>query len=138
MERIFNIIFAFLVGTLGLNLQGAEMLTVVGRKFGQPITFPVNPLDFEGQRYLIAVRGESNWLKNARAAGEVSLHRGRNHADWTVTDVTDRDLKIRLMQAYLQRWGWQVQGFMKLGKSSTAEEIAARIDEFPIMAIQKK
>ncbi|MCO5216829.1 MAG: nitroreductase/quinone reductase family protein [Thermomicrobiales bacterium] len=138
MERYFNIVFGFLVGKLGLNLQGAEMLTVIGRKSGQPHTFPVNPLDFEGERYLLSARGEGNWVRNARAAGEITLHRGRNRSEWLVTEVSDRDLKVHIMHAYLQRWGWQVQSFMKLGKGSSLAEIEERIDEFPIMAIQEK
>ncbi|MCA9832920.1 MAG: nitroreductase family deazaflavin-dependent oxidoreductase [Thermomicrobiales bacterium] len=135
MERFTNIIFGFLVGKLGLNLQGAEMLTVIGRKSGQPHTFPVNPLDFQGERYLVSARGDGNWVKNARAAGEVTLHRGRNRQTWRLTEVHDRELKITLMHAYLQRWGWQVQSFMHLGKSSTREEIGARIDEYPIFLL---
>lgn len=132
MERFMNIVFGFLVGTVGLNLQGAEMLTVVGRKSGQPHTFPVNPLDVDGERYLLSARGDGNWVKNARAAGEITLHRGRTRRTYHLTEVQDREQKITLMHAYLQRWGWQVQGFMHLGKTSTREEIGARIDEYPI------
>lgn len=138
LKQLGNRIALFLVGTLGLNLQGAEVLTVLGRKSGQPRSLVVNPLEVEGQRYLLSARGESNWVKNAREAGVITLGRGHTHAEWDLIEVTDRDLKVRIMQAYLQRWGWQVQSFMKLGKSSTDAEIAARIDEFPIMAIQKK
>ena len=132
MERIINVFFRFLVGTLGLNLQGAELLTVVGRKSGTPHTFPVNPLDTDGARYLISVRGNVNWAKNARAAGEVRLHRGRKEQSYRLTELHDREQKIDLLYTYLQRWGWQVQGFMHLGKKSTRGEIAARIDEFPV------
>lgn len=138
LKQLGNKVTIFLVSTLGLNLQGAEVLTVVGRKSGQPRSLVVNPLEVDGERYLLSARGESNWVHNARAAGEVSLRRGRHHTEWSMTEVADRDLKVRIMQAYLQRWGWQVQSFMKLGKNSTASEIESRIDEFPIMAIEKK
>ncbi len=45
-------------------------LTVRGRHSGEPRTVPVAVLEHEGDRYLIAPRGRTHWVRNLRAAGE--------------------------------------------------------------------
>lgn len=135
MERFTNVIIGFLVGKLGVSMQGAEMLTVVGRKSGNPYTFPVNPLPFNNGLYLVSARGDANWVRNARAAGRVTLSRGRKARVYTVAEVTHEEEKVALLQAYLQRWSWQVQGFWHLSKNSSPAEIAARVDDFPMFRL---
>jgi hypothetical protein len=53
---------------------------VRGRRSGRTITLPVDPIEFEGHCYLVCARGNSNWVRNARAAGEVALVRATRHA----------------------------------------------------------
>ncbi len=62
---------------LGLSFGPMRLLSVPGRKSGLMRTTPVSPLSVDGQRYLIAVFGESDWVRNARAAGWGTLARGR-------------------------------------------------------------
>lgn len=65
---------------LGVGPRRSRLLTVRGRKSGQPYTTPVNLVERSGRQYLVAPYGEVSWVKNARAAGEMSLRRGR-HAE---------------------------------------------------------
>jgi deazaflavin-dependent oxidoreductase (nitroreductase family) len=51
------------------------LLTVRGRKTGKIYSAPVNLIEHGGQRWLVSPYGEVNWVKNARAAGEISLFR---------------------------------------------------------------
>jgi len=44
-----------------VSVLGARVLEVKGRSSGQPRRTPVNLLDFEGERYLVAPRGETQW-----------------------------------------------------------------------------
>ncbi|MGZ3598364.1 MAG: nitroreductase family deazaflavin-dependent oxidoreductase [Ktedonobacterales bacterium] len=53
------------------------MLTVRGRKSGQPRTTPIVVIEQDGKRYLVAPFGEVDWVRNLRAAGEATLTRGR-------------------------------------------------------------
>jgi hypothetical protein len=46
---------------LGLSLAGSRVLEVRGRKSGEWRRTPVNPLEFEGRRYIVAPRGETQW-----------------------------------------------------------------------------
>src|SRR4051812_11686067 len=68
----------------GLKLKGfgvpMYLLTVRGRKSGQPRTTPVSVAELDGQRYVFAPYGEVNWVRNLRAAGEASVTRGRHTA----------------------------------------------------------
>ncbi len=92
----------------------AATLSVRGRRSGEWRKVPVNVLELDGQRYLLAPRGETEWVRNLRAAGEGELRwRGRNEA-FRAVEVADEE-KPRLIQAYLDRWGRQVkQQFARL------------------------
>jgi deazaflavin-dependent oxidoreductase (nitroreductase family) len=52
------------------------LLTVRGRKSGRAYSTPVIVLQQHGERFLVAPYGERTWVRNARAAGEVTLSRG--------------------------------------------------------------
>lgn len=57
------------------GLSGTSKLTVAGRTSGEPREVPVLPIEHDGARYLVSTRGESAWVKNVRAAGQVELTR---------------------------------------------------------------
>jgi deazaflavin-dependent oxidoreductase (nitroreductase family) len=64
-----------------LNGRGGATLTVVGRRTGKPRKVPVIPVEVGGSRYLVAPYGESEWVRNLRAAGRGELSRkGRTEA----------------------------------------------------------
>ena len=73
-ERIFGRTLVLLVW-IGSVRGHFCVLEVRGRKSGRTISLPVDPLDLDGQRYLVCARGNSNWVRNARTAGEVMLVR---------------------------------------------------------------
>lgn len=127
----------FLVGKLGINMQGAEILTVTGRKSGVPRSIVVNPLEVDGRWYLLSAHGESNWVKNARAVGEITLHRGKRSARYAVREVLEDDEKLIVMRQYLKRWGWQVKSFMHVSGSSSDDELRAVLDKHPIFVLSR-
>lgn len=122
---------AFLINTFNLNMQGARALTVLGRNTGNVQTLVVNPLNYNGELYLVSSRGESSWVKNARAAGEVTLSKGNKPERYSVSEIEDTDLKFAVMRDYLKRWGWQVSSFMHVSKSSTDEDVRAILQKHP-------
>ena len=67
-----------------------RLLTVVGRRTGRSYTTPVVPVVTEHGRWLVSPYGEVNWVRNARAAGEVTLHRGHRFETFTVTELDPR------------------------------------------------
>src|ERR1700752_341094 len=68
VERIFGRVVVSLVW-IGLVRGHFYVLEVRGRKSGRKFTLPVDAIEFEGHRYLVCARGNSNWVRNARAAG---------------------------------------------------------------------
>jgi deazaflavin-dependent oxidoreductase (nitroreductase family) len=62
---------------LGVQTGPAMVLTVPGRKSGQPRSTPMTPFDHEGGLYTVAGFPGADWAANARAAGQGTLTRGR-------------------------------------------------------------
>jgi len=105
-QKIFNPI------AMRLGLGGATRLTVPGRRSGQPQEIPVIPVEHEGSRYLVSTRGESAWVKNVRAAGEVTLgKRGKE------TALRAEELPVEerppVIAAYRTTAGKTVEGYWK-------------------------
>ena len=73
--RIVNRLMIALV-RLGLGPRRTHLLTVRGRKSGREYTTPVSLVMDGERRWLVAPYGEVGWVKNARAAGQVTLARG--------------------------------------------------------------
>jgi hypothetical protein len=72
-EQLFNRLFGLFVG-LGLGLRHNYLLQVSGRRTGRLYSTPVNTLDYEGRRFLVAPRGETQWVRNARSARQIWLN----------------------------------------------------------------
>ncbi len=77
MRRIDRVGDALFRGLARLGIGPAWSLTTRGRRTGLPCTVPVIPVDSGGQQWLVAPYGEVDWVRNALAAGQVQLSRGR-------------------------------------------------------------
>jgi deazaflavin-dependent oxidoreductase (nitroreductase family) len=133
--QIANSAVRFLVRTLGINLQGAEVLEVRGRKSGQVRSTVVNPVEVDGVRYLFSPRGETQWVRNIRAAGEGTLRRGKNRSSFRVEELPDAE-KAPEIRAYLDRWHWQVGSIMEVEKhpdDAAVRDLAPRHPVFRII-----
>ena len=105
-----------LMAALGL----APALTVRGRASGRRYTMPVLPLDYEGKRYLVAPRGNTQWARNLRAVGEGELRVGRKTTHFKASEIPIAE-RGPLVAAYVQRFGSKYGGFV-------AKEFAALPD----------
>ncbi len=101
------------VGTLtrlGVPLRGVALLTVRGRKSGQPRTTPVVIITQNGKRYVVAAYGVVDWVRNLRAAGAGTLTRGRRKEEFTAVEAPPDEaapiLKLVLASgpAFLRRY----------------------------------
>jgi deazaflavin-dependent oxidoreductase (nitroreductase family) len=100
-KHVFNPVVAALTRS-GVSLAGSRVLEVRGRKSGEWRRTPVNPLEFEGQRYIVSPRGETHWVRNLRASGEGRLRKGPRTEDFSATELADED-KLPVLRAYLRR-----------------------------------
>jgi deazaflavin-dependent oxidoreductase (nitroreductase family) len=76
------------VQKLGLPTGPAMVLTVPGRKSGQPRSTPMTPFEFHGGLYAVAGYPGADWAKNARAAGTGTLSRGRRSRQVKIVELT--------------------------------------------------
>jgi deazaflavin-dependent oxidoreductase (nitroreductase family) len=94
--NVFNRLVALLT-RLGLSVYGSRVLAVRGRKSGEFRTVPVNLLDYQGERYLVAPRGVTQWVRNLRASGEGELWLGRRREPIRVVELKDEE-KVDLLR----------------------------------------
>jgi deazaflavin-dependent oxidoreductase (nitroreductase family) len=76
-----------LLNHVGLPIGPMHLLTVPGRKSGLPRTTPVAPVVVNGECYIIQAYPNSDWVKNARAAGRGLLTRGHHTRDVDLVEV---------------------------------------------------
>ena len=108
-KNVFNRLVA--LGTkMGFSLAGSRVLEVKGRKSGEWRQTPVNLLVFEGERYLVAPRGHTQWVRNMRVAGGGRLVLGRKVEEFEATEVPEAE-RPALLRAYLKKWKWEVGAF---------------------------
>jgi deazaflavin-dependent oxidoreductase (nitroreductase family) len=107
--RTFNSTVAWLTRR-GISVWGSRVLYVRGRTSGQWRSNPVNVLTYEGRRYLVAPRGQTQWVRNLRAAGGGELRVGRRVETFTATELADAD-KPAVLREYLRRWKFEVGVF---------------------------
>ena len=119
----------------GISLFGSRVLVVRGRTSGEPRSVPVNLLELDGERYLVAPRGNTQWVRNARAAGGGELHLGRRVEQVELVELPT-DQRVPVLRVYLTKWGWEVGRFVEgLSKSSTDAEIAAVAPGMPVFRV---
>lgn len=121
---------------MGISAFGAKELVVIGRKSGQERSTPVNPLRVDGQLYLVAPRGQTQWVRNVRHNPQVTLRSGRSQSSYKTEEV-DAVSAVPVMRYYMKRWAWEVGSFFPEGVSakSTDDELAAIIPDHPVFRL---
>lgn len=122
---------------LGISVWGSRVLYVRGRTTGEWRSTPVNLLTCDGDRYLVAPRGNTQWVRNLRAAdGEGELRVGRRAERFRATELDD-DAKPPVLRAYLRRWKFEVGVFFDGVNAKAPEETLRRIAPgYPVFRIE--
>jgi|SRR5579862_1401372 len=128
-EKLFNRTFGFVVG-LGLGPAHIHLLHVLGRKSGKLYSTPVDLLEFEGKRYLVAPRGRTQWVRNAEATGEITLKRGSRRDRFRLRTLNDVE-KLPILKAYLDSFRREVQRYFTVPAGSPPEAFAAIAASYP-------
>jgi len=132
--NIFNSLAKWLTAR-GISLMGSRVLAVRGRKSGEVRTTVVNLFTYEGDRYLLAPRGHTQWVRNLRAVGEGELRLGRHSERFTPVEIADPD-KTPLIRLYLRKWAWETGAFFDgLKADSPQADIEAAAPGFPVFRI---
>jgi hypothetical protein len=134
LEQVFGRTLVFLI-RIGLVRGHFYVLEVRGRKSGRTISLPVDPLDLDGQRYLVCARGNANWVRNARTAGKVVFVRAMRRQRYAARELPP-DLRPPILRAYLDRFAGEVQRFFPVPKGSPVEAFNDLAPRYPVFALQ--
>lgn len=120
----------------GVSIAGTRALAVRGRKTGKSRSVVINLLSVDGADYVVAPRGNTDWVRNIRAAGEVELGPRWHRRPARVTEVSDDD-KPALLRRYLQKWYWQVKGHTAgLTPDSSDAELRSAAPSIPVFSLR--
>jgi deazaflavin-dependent oxidoreductase (nitroreductase family) len=128
-ERIFNRVFGFLVG-IGLGFSYNYLLQVRGRKSGKIYSTPIDLLEMNGKKFLVAPRGRTQWVRNAEAAGEITLKKGSKRQIFRLGPVPDAG-KLEILKAYLDTFKSQVQSYFPVPAGSPPQAFAEIVQNYP-------
>ena len=133
-QNVFNRAIVRLT-KMGISVWGSRELRVRGRKSGEWRAVPVNLLEHDGRRYLVAPRGDTQWVRNLRVAETGELRVGRRVVAFRATEIADTD-KVTVLRAYLKRWKMEVGVFFEgVGADATDAELLAVADRHPVFRI---
>jgi hypothetical protein len=134
VERIFGRILVLLV-RIGLVRGHFHVLEVHGQKSGRPLSLPVDPIELDGRCYLVCARGNANWVRNARAAGEVVLVRAMRRRRYAVRELPP-GMRPPVLKTYLDRYASEVQRFFPIPKGSVVESFNDLAPRYPVFELQ--
>ena len=134
-RRVFNPLMGWMT-KMGVSMWGSRVLSVPGRTSGVARTTPVNVLTIGDDRYLVAPRGEAQWVKNVRVAGGCTLSVGRRREQVRLVELADAD-KPEILRSYLRQWKWEVgQFFEGVGPDATDEQLLAISPGYPVFRLE--
>src|SRR5690242_2050252 len=128
-ERVFNRVFGFVVG-LGWGFSYNHLLQVRGRKTGKAYSTPIDLLEIGRKRFLVAPRGRTQWVRNAEAAGEITLKRGSQRPKFRLRALSDQE-KPEILKAYLDQFKREVQRYFPVPAGSPTAAFRDVLDSYP-------
>lgn len=118
---------------LGFGPPGIWLLSVKGRKTGRTYETPVSLIERDGSRYLVSPYGERAWVKNARAAGEVGLRRGRRRERQQIEELTPAEA-VAVLNEY-----WHenaiTRSFFEVGPDAPDDALVAEAARHPVFRL---
>ena len=133
VERLFGRFLVFLI-RIGVVRGHFYVLEVRGRQSGRTISLPVDPIDLDGRCYLVCARGNANWVRNARAAGEVALVCALRRRRYAVRELLP-GMRPPVLKAYLDRYASEVQRFFPIPKGSAVESFVDLAPRYPVFEL---
>lgn len=89
---------------------GTTTLVVPKRVSGGDQEVPVNVAHVDGTDYVVSCRGETQWVRNLRAAGALALRRKKDQTRYAVRELP-LDERGPVIAAYREQVGRAVKGY---------------------------
>jgi deazaflavin-dependent oxidoreductase (nitroreductase family) len=112
------------------------LMTVLGRKTGKPYSTPVTLVERDGQRWLVSPYGEVNWVKNARAAGEVSLFRNGKTETLKIIELSPVE-SAPILKEYIRAQGI-VRPYFEVQPDSAMQDFEAEAPYHPVFLLEER
>ena len=137
MRHLFDPLTLLLVGRLGMDdHNGTRVLEVKGRRSGLWRTTPVRLLEVDDQRYLVAMYGETSWVKNLRSLGGGRLRMGNRVQEFQAVELAGEE-KLKVLRAYLKRyWSLVAQMTTVTSPNASNEELAQAAASHPVFHLE--
>lgn len=135
VAKIANPVINFLVRRFGIRMGAIHVLSVKGRTSGKTYSVPVNLLEIDGRHYVLSPRGETDWVKNLRAAGVATVETRGKKVLYTSTEVAPY-ARGPMLKEYVTRWGGQVKGLIEVGPEASADQFAQASAKHPVFEIE--
>jgi deazaflavin-dependent oxidoreductase (nitroreductase family) len=136
VDRIVNRVFGFLV-KIGFGLAHNFLLEVQGHKSGRTYSTPVNVLTHENKRYLVAPRGDTQWVRNVVVSQKATLVKGAKRENVYLRPIAD-DAKPEILKAYLDRYRLTVQRYFPVAAGSPLKEFEPLVGRYPVFEITQQ
>jgi deazaflavin-dependent oxidoreductase (nitroreductase family) len=88
--EFFNPIAQRMLG-VGIPMGPNALITVRGRKSGEPRTTPIALIEIGGRRWVSSPFGDVNWVRNLRSAGQATLTFGRREEKVTAIELSTQE-----------------------------------------------
>ena len=130
--RFINRMMRFMI-RVNIAPPGFYLLTVRGRKTGTPYSLPVMLRTRNGQRWLVSPYGEVNWVRNARAAGKVTLSRGGKSETLGINLATASEA-APILKDYIAEEAI-IRPYFDITPDSPLEDFIAVADQHPVFRL---
>lgn len=132
INRLLNVVFSAMTRR-GRGAGYRYVLTVDGRRSGLPRSTPVDVMDVDGQRWLVAPYGDMNWVRNVRAARQLTLSRGGTCSRWTAAEVRGPDA-VPAIRRYIASVP-VTAAYWEVDAGSPDEAVAAASGQHPVFRL---
>ena len=117
----------------GIAAPNSYVLTVRGRKTGKTYSVPVLLVEENGQRWLVSPYGEVSWVRNARAAGEVTLSRKGRSEVLKIREASPQE-SAPILKHYITRESI-VRPYFDVQPDSPLEAFVAEAPRHPVFQL---
>lgn len=114
----------------GVAVGSQHLLSIRGRRSGELRSTPVSIATLDGARYIVAAFPEAAWVKNARAAGEGVLSRGRRAEEVRLVEIPVAE-RGPVLGAFLA----QVRGGVRFFGHQSPQAIVDAADRYPVFRV---
>ena len=131
--KLMNAFFGRLA-SIGLMPKDTVLLQVKGRRSGQTRSVAVTWVEHEGQRYLVAPRGKTEWVRNAKAAGGEVILKHRKSERVRLEEVP-LEQRAPIIKSYLKRTAMVTKREFGMEPDAPIEEFEKIAGRHPVFRV---